>query len=81
MVADQGRSENWVMTDELARIEALPKEMLVPADVCKVLGCAQYAINVATRDGKNPFPFPVIRMGTRVKIPKKPFLKAMRGEL
>ncbi len=47
------------MIDELARIEALPKEMLVPADVCKVLGCAQYAINVATRDGKNPFPFPV----------------------
>jgi hypothetical protein len=35
---------------------------------------------VATRDGKNPFPFPVIRLGTRVKIPKIPFIKAMRGE-
>lgn len=69
------------MIDELARIEALPKEMLVPADVCKVLNCSQYSINVATRNGKNPFPFPVIRIGTRVKIPKKPFLKAMRGEL
>jgi hypothetical protein len=70
-----------MMSDELARIEALPKEMLVPKDIYKVLGCAQYSINVATRDGKNPFPFPVIRMGTRVKIPKWPFLKAMRGEL
>ena len=25
-------------------------------------------------------PFPVIRMGTRVRIPKEPFLKAMRGQ-
>ena len=33
-----------------------------------------------TKDGKNPFPFPVIRLGTRVKIPKAPFIKAMRGQ-
>ena len=68
------------MNDELARIEALPKEMLVPTDICKYLGCSAYTINVATRDGKNPFPFPVIRLGTRVKIPKEPFIKAMRGQ-
>ena len=68
-------------TDELSRIEALEKDMLAPADVCKVLQCAAYTINVATREGKNPFPFPVIRIGNRVRIPKLPFLKAMRGEL
>lgn len=67
--------------DELARIEALPKDMLVPTDVCKFLGCCAYSINVATENGKNPFPFPVIRMGRRVRIPKIPFIKAMRGEL
>ena len=67
-------------SDELARIEALQKEMLVPADVAKYLGCSPYTINVATRDGRNPFPFPVIRLGTRVKIPKMPFIKAMRGD-
>ena len=66
--------------DELDRIAALPKEMLVPTDIAGYLGCNPYTINVATRDGKNPFPFPVIRMGTRVRIPKIPFLKAMRGE-
>lgn len=66
---------------ELERIEALEKDMLAPADVCKVLKCAAYRINVATRDGKNPFPFPVIRLGNRVRIPKIPFLKAMRGEI
>jgi hypothetical protein len=65
---------------ELDRIEALPKDMLVPTDICKCLGCSAYTINVATRDGKNPFPFPVIRLGTRVKIPKAPFIKAMRGD-
>ena len=67
--------------DELDRIAALDKDMLVPTDICKYLGCCAYSINVATRDGKNPFPFPVIRMGTRVRIPKMPFIKAMRGEL
>lgn len=67
-------------SDELARIEALDKEMLVPTDIAKYLGCSAYSINVATEGGKNPFPFPVIRMGRRVRIPKIPFLKAMRGE-
>ena len=65
---------------ELDRIEAIDKTMLVPTDVAKYLGCSAYTINIATRDGKNPFPFPVIRLGTRVKIPKMPFIKAMRGE-
>lgn len=64
----------------LEEIEALPKEMLIPTDVAPILGCSPYTINVATRDGNNPFPFPVIRMGTRVRIPKIPFIKAMRGE-
>lgn len=68
------------VSKELERIAALDKTMLVPTDVCKYLGCSAYTINVATRDGKNPFPFPVIRMGTRVRIPKTTFLKAMRGE-
>ena len=64
----------------LEDIEKLPKEMLVPTDVAKYLGCSPYTINVATRDGHNPFPFPIIRMGTRVRIPKTPFIKAMKGE-
>lgn len=64
----------------LKEIEALDKEMLVPSDVAGYLGCSPYTINVATRNGNNPFPFPVIRMGTRVRIPKIPFIKAMKGE-
>lgn len=64
----------------LADIEALDKEMLVPADIAPYLGCSPYTINVCTENGQNPFPFPVIRMGRRVRIPKGPFIKAMRGE-
>lgn len=64
----------------LEELEMLEKEMLVPTDVAPILGCSPYTINVATRDGKNPFPFPIVRMGTRVRIPKRPFIKAMRGE-
>ena len=67
--------------EELDRIAALDKAMLAPADVCRYLGCTAYSINVATEDGKNPFPFPVIRINRRVRIPKIPFIKAMRGEL
>lgn len=64
----------------LEDLEMLDKEMLVPSDVAPILGCSPYTINVATKDGRNPFPFPIIRMGTRVRIPKRPFIKAMRGE-
>ena len=64
----------------LQELEQLPKEMLVPADIAPILGCTPYSINVAVRDGKNPFPFPVIKMGSRVRIPKKPFIKFMMGE-
>ena len=67
--------------EELDRIAALDKAMLAPTDVCRYLGCAAYAINVATENGENPFPFPVIRINRRVRIPKIPFIKAMRGEL
>lgn len=63
----------------LNELEKLDKEMLTPADVAPVLGCAPYTINVAAKKGTK-FPFPVILMGSRVRIPKKPFIKAMRGE-
>ena len=65
----------------LQELEQLETEVLTPKQVAPILGCQPYSINVAVKDGKNPFPFPVIRMGTRVRIPKTPFLKAMRGEI
>ena len=63
----------------LRELEQLPKEMLIPADIAPILGCTPYSINVAVKKGTQ-FPFPVILMGTRVRIPKMPFIKFMKGE-
>lgn len=64
-------------------IRASNKEVLTPADVAPILGCKPYSISVQVRQDKeqgvNSFPFPTIRIGTRTKIPRKAFIKAMEG--
>lgn len=68
----------------LDEIRKSTKEVLTPADICGVLGVAQYTINVQVKadkkNGVNSFPFPTILIGTRVKIPRIAFLNAMIGE-
>ena len=68
----------------LDEIRNSDKVYLIPADIAGVLGCSQYTINVQVKEDKkngiNSFPFPTILMGSRVKIPRKPFLKALEGE-
>lgn len=63
-------------------IERSEKECLVPADVAKVLGCDPYNINLQVREdkknGRNSFPFPTILIGSRVKIPRRAFIEAMK---
>jgi len=61
--------------DLLARIAEGGKEMLSPADVAPVLGCNPYAINVAARANPAALGFPVCRIGNRVKIPRRAFLR------
>lgn len=65
-------------------IKKSDKEMLIPADICDILGCDKYNINVQVkedkRNGTNSFPFPTILLGSRVKIPRRAFIKAMEGE-
>lgn len=63
------------MSDALTRIAASDKEMLSPADVAPVLGCNPYAINVAARSDPARLGFPVCRVGNRVKIPRRAFLR------
>ena len=63
------------MKDLLARIAEGGKEMLSPADVAPVLGCNPYAINVAARANPDALGFPVCRIGNRVKIPRRAFLR------
>lgn len=62
---------------EIAALEGVT--FLVPLQVSKVLSCSPYTINVAARDekGRERLGFPVSLMGTRVKIPRIPFLHFM----
>lgn len=57
------------------------KETLSPSEVAEVIGCDPYNITLQVREDKangvNSFPFPTIRIGTRTKIPRRAFLKAM----
>ena len=62
----------------LQELEQLETEVLTPSQVAPILGCQPYSINVAVKKGIQ-FPFPVLMMGTRVRIPKTPFIKFMKG--
>lgn len=65
----------------LDELMALDKEYYTPSEVADVLGTSNYAITRQAREdrenGVKSFPFPVICIGNRVKIPKRPFLEAM----
>lgn len=68
----------------LDEIRNLDREFLIPGDIAPILGTSGYAITIQVREDKqngiNSFPFPTIRIGNRVKIPRKPFLAAMEGK-
>ena len=63
----------------LAEIEALPGEVLTCQQIAPVLGANPATIHLQATDRPELLGFPVIVMGSRVKIPKRPFLAFMRG--
>ena len=62
------------------QIKALDKEMLTPMDVCGVLGCAPYNINVMAKQAPELLGFPVIMVGSYVKIPRRAFVNYIEGK-
>lgn len=62
------------------QIEASPKEMLTCSDVAEILQAQPYTIHMQAEFRPDLLGFPVIIMGRRVKIPKRPFLKFIKGE-
>ena len=68
-----------MLTMTLAEIKQPGKAMLTPADIAPVLGCDPNSIRLAARTCPELLGFPVIVTGTRVKIPKRAFLRYMRG--
>lgn len=67
--------------DTLEGIEALPTEVLTCEQVSKVLHTDPTTLRVQAQKNPETLGFPVIVAKKRVKIPKQPFLKYMRGEL
>lgn len=60
-------------------LRASTKEFLTPRDVAPLLGCAAYTLNVAAKERPDLLGFPVVIMGTRVKFPRRAFIRFMEG--
>jgi hypothetical protein len=63
--------------DDLKRLD---REFLTPAQVAEVLGCDPHGIRVWARQRPEGLGFPVCLVGSRVKIPKRPFIQFMEGK-
>ena len=61
------------MTDPIKALVNDKRAVITPQDAANVLQCSRYAINVMVKNGECPFP--AMMVGTRVKIPRIPFLK------
>ena len=63
--------------DDLKRLD---REFLTPAQVADVLGCDPQGIRVWARQRPEGLGFPVCIVGSRTKIPKRPFIQFMEGK-
>lgn len=63
----------------LAELQASPRDYFVPAEVEGVLHMDQQTLRLWARDDywRERLGFPVMVIGSRVKIPKVPFLRFM----
>ena len=63
--------------DDLKRID---REFLTPAQVAEILNCSAHGVRVWARQRPEQLGFPVCIIGTRVRIPKRPFIQFMEGK-
>lgn len=62
-----------------SEIEASDLEFLTPEQAAEVIGCKPYAINVQAKEDPRRLGFPVCMIGTRVRIPRRAFLRWLDG--
>jgi hypothetical protein len=62
----------------LEDLEALPGEFLTCKQVAPILGAKEANIHMQAMDAPYMLGFPVIIIKSRVKIPRRPFIKFMR---
>lgn len=63
----------------LAEVEASTKEFLTAADVAPVMRSDPHAIRIAAHERPELLGFPVIVIGSRVRIPRQGFLAYCYG--
>lgn len=63
----------------LQEIRESDKDFLTPEEAAEVIGCKPYAINVQAKADPSKLGFPVCMIGTRVRIPRRGFLRWMEG--
>ena len=59
----------------LAEIKESEAAFLTPADIAQVIGCNPNWLRKAAHDAPELIGFPVCVIGTRTRIPRKPFLE------
>ena len=64
----------------LEEIKAMEREFLIPRDVAPVLGVDPQDIRVAAKLAPEKLGFNVSVIGSRVKIPRRAFIRWMEGE-
>lgn len=64
----------------LKDIEEIPKDMLTIMDIRDYLECDANSFREQARKDPSKLGFPVIVICNRIKIPKIPFIKFMKGE-
>ncbi len=64
----------------LNEIKNTDKPMLLPAEVAPVLGCDAHSIRVQARQYPELLGFPVVVIGNRTLIPRRPFLRFLGEE-
>lgn len=63
----------------LEELEACPKAVVTAADIADILGASPNTIRSQAQECPEKLGFPVIVMGSRVKIPRIPFIMFMNG--
>jgi len=61
----------------LKEIQDSEKEMLIPSDIAKIINVDPQWIRLVARENPEKLGFPVMIVGNRVKIPRRPFLSFM----
>ena len=63
----------------LDRIRTMPEAMITPEIAAPVIGCKPQSLRVAARVAPERLGFPVTVIGSRVLVPRIPFLQYLEG--